>query len=126
MMQLSDAMLAVGQNTKKNLDSKSTQWSIVYTLHYDSLRELAEALVVFQNKKIANHQCLFAYFCTHYADLELDWDFFEKIRTKRNGIEYYGSLAVHQDWKEVELQWELYFSALQRIVAEKLKKEGGA
>ena len=125
MVQLADTKAAVAKEIRQGLEPGSPRWSIVYTLAYDALRELVEALVRFDKKKIANHQCLFAYACTEHADLELDWDFFEKIRTKRNGIEYYGSLAIQQDWKEVELQWSLYFDLLQRTVAEKLKKQHG-
>ena len=121
MLQLSDSMLDVGQNTKKNLDPKSPQWSIVYTLHYDALRELADALVSFYNKKIPNHQCLFAYLCEKHPELEFNWDFFEKIRTKRNGINYYGSPVNGNDWKEVELQTILYIRKLREEIEKKVR-----
>ncbi|MBI5072192.1 hypothetical protein HZA99_00070 [Candidatus Woesearchaeota archaeon] len=42
-----------------------------------------DALIRFDKKKIANHQCLFAFLCKIHPELELSWDFFEKIRTKR-------------------------------------------
>ena len=84
MLQLSETILEVAQTTKKNLDSKSPKWSVVYILYYDVLRELANLIIGFDQKKISNHQCLFAYLCWHHPELELSWDFFEN--TEKSGI----------------------------------------
>jgi hypothetical protein len=40
-------------------------------------------------------------------------NFFEKIRTKRNGINYYSSKVSEKDWKEVKIQL-IYTSILLR------------
>ncbi len=93
----------------------------MYTLHYDALRELASAFARLDNKDIANHQCLFAYLCS--KEPELNWDFFERARTKRNGIEYYGNLATYTDFKEMKMQFQLYTNFLKKKVSEKLIPE---
>ena len=82
--------------TKKN-------YNTAYKLHYDALHGLVEAFLCFDKIKSKNHQCLFSYLCHEHSELELSWDFFEKVRTKRNGINYYGVPVNLQDWKEVEI-----------------------
>ncbi len=91
----------------------------VYTLHYDSIHLYAEALLIFGKISSANHQCLFAALC-NIKDLELNWDFFEKIRTMRNGINYYGRQVSFQEWKEVEMHFALYSSTLKKEIERRL------
>ncbi|MFA5887719.1 MAG: hypothetical protein WC852_03350 [Candidatus Nanoarchaeia archaeon] len=122
MAHISGIFLESAQDLMKVIDKKSPKWSVVYTLHYDAIRELAEIIVLFDDKKIANHQCLFAYLCKNHSDLDLDWNFFEKIRTKRNGLDYYGNLITYEDWKEAELQAKLYLNVLKKAVEEKIQK----
>lgn len=122
MAHISGIFLESAQDLMKVIDRKSPKWSVVYTLHYDAIRELVEIIVLLDNKKIANHQCLFAYLCKNHPELDLDWNFFEKIRTKRNGLDYYGSLITYEDWKEVEVQTKLCLSALKKAVEEKINK----
>lgn len=118
MVQLSNTFLESAQDIQKNLAPESLKWSAVYSLYYDALRELASAFARLDNKEIANHQCLFAYACD--KEPELNWDFFEKARTKRNGIEYYGSAATYEDFKEMKMQFQLYINFLKKKVMEKL------
>ena len=92
-----------GNTLMKTIDKKSNQWSSAYKLHYDALHELVGAFLRFDKIKSDNHQCLFAYLCEKHLELEFNWDFFEKIRTKRNGINYYGKPVTYEDWKEVAL-----------------------
>jgi len=100
---------------------ESTGWSTIYKLYYDVLRSLTDAFLLFDNVKSSNHQCAFACLCEKHAELELDWNFLEKVRTKRNGIQYYGILVQHKDWKEIELQINLYITTLKNEVEQKLK-----
>lgn len=106
---------------KKNLPKQSNKWNTIYKLYYDALHELAESFLRFDKVKVENHQCLFAYLCEKHSELDFSWDFFEKVRTKRNGINYYGSLVNYDDWKEVELQFTLYLKKLKEVVENKLK-----
>ena len=106
---------------KKNLPEQSNQWNSVYKLYYDALHELVESFLIFEKIKIDNHQCLFAYLCEKCPKLEFDWDFFEKVRTKRNGINYYGTPVSFDDWKEVELQFILYIKKLKEEINKKVQ-----
>jgi len=53
--------------------------------------------------------------------MELDWGFFEKVRTKRNGLSYYGTPVAEKHWKEVALQFQLYLKLLKKKLQERLK-----
>lgn len=100
---------------------ESNGWSTIYKLHYDVLRELVDAFLCFDKIKSSNHQCAFTYLCEKHTDLEFDWNFLEKIRTKRNGIQYYGTPVNYKDWKEIELQITLYINTIKKAVEAKLK-----
>jgi hypothetical protein len=112
-----------GESLRKNLAKDSKKWNSVYKLYYDSLHELVEAFLRFDSTKTDNHQCLFAYLCEKHPELEFSWDFFEKVRTKRNGINYYGSPINQDDWKEVELQFGLYLKKMKDELKKKIKEQ---
>ena len=92
------------QQLIKKTPKESYGWSIIFRNYYDVLRQLVEAFIRFDKIKSLNHQCLFAYLCIKHPELELSWEFFEKIRTKRNGINYYGQPVSYNDFKVIELQ----------------------
>jgi hypothetical protein len=92
----------------------------IYKLYYDILHTLVEAFVKIDKMKISNHECLFAYLCNEHPELEFDWNFFQKVRTKRNCISYYGTLVSKENLKEVELQFNLYIKSLQELINRKL------
>lgn len=98
------------------------RYNSVFKIYYDVLHGLVEAFLSFDKVKSYNHKCLFAYLCVKHKELELDWNFFEKIRTVRNGIHYYGTPIFQKDWKENELQINLYINVLRKAVEDKLKK----
>ena len=108
--------------TIEELKQKSDRFNTVYKLSYDVLHTLTEAFLLFDKMKSANHQCLFAYLCTNHPELELNWDFFEKVRTKRNGIHYYGTSVGREEWKEIDVQITVYISTLKKRIAEMLKE----
>jgi hypothetical protein len=89
-------------------------------MYYDVLHQLAEVFIRFEKVKVRNHLCLFAYLVVKHPELELNWDFFEKVRTKRNGINYYGTLVTEKDWKEVALEFQLNIKLLKENIEEKL------
>jgi hypothetical protein len=111
-------------NTLINHISKDNiGWNGVYKLYYDALHELSEAFLRFKKIKSDNHQCLFAYLCENFLGFEFNWNFFEKIRTKRNGINYYGKSISYSDWKEVEIEFKLHINYLIKKIEEIIKNK---
>jgi hypothetical protein len=111
------------EDRAKRLNRQDKMWMLVYVDYYESVRLLAEALAHLSKRKITNHQCLFAFIISNYADLELDFNFFEKIRTKRNGVNYYGQKLTYDDWKQVEVQMSLYLITLQKQIEKQLRSK---
>ena len=114
-------------NAEEDLESakdilSKQRWNSAYKLYYDVVHELVEAYLAFDMVKSLNHQCLFSYLCVKHPELELNWDFFEKMRTKRNGINYYSTPVTQQDWKEIEFQMNLYIQSLKKAVEDKIKE----
>ena len=91
-------------------------------MYYDAIHELTKSFLRFEEIKINNHQCLFAYLCEKHQGLDFNWDFLEKIRTKRNGINYYGTSINYKDWKQVEIQFRLYIKKLKEEINKKLNE----
>ncbi len=119
---IAESDIESGKTLKKGLEKNSNQWSSIYKLYYDALHELAEAFLRFDNIKTDNHQCLFAYLCEKHPELEFSWDFLEKVRTKRNGINYYGIPVKYEDFKKIELQISLYINKLKEEIKKRLGK----
>jgi hypothetical protein len=109
MMQIASDDLESAKSLSK---TASPKYGSIYKLYYDVLHQLTEAFLLFDKIKSYNHQCLFSYLCIKHPELDLDWNFFEKVRTKRNGVHYYGSQISEKDWKEVRLQLDLYIKTL--------------
>ena len=117
---IAESDIESANSIKKNIPKLSSQWNSVYKLYYDALHELTESFLRFEKVKIDSNQCLFAYLCVGHPELKFSWDFFEKVRTKRNGINYYGTPAIFDDWKEVELQFGLYIEKLKESIKKKM------
>ena len=98
------------------------RWNSTYKSNYDILHQLTEAFLRFDRIKVKTHLCLFTYLCLKHPELELNWDFFERVRTKRNGSLYYANPITEQDWKEVSLPFNLYINQLKNKIKEKLEK----
>jgi len=109
------------ESAKSLLENTELKYGSIYKLYYAVIHQLTEAILLFDKIKSYNHQCLFAYLCTKHPELDLDWNFFEKIRTKRNGIEYYGNQITEKDWKEIKLQIELYIKILTKTLENKIR-----
>jgi len=105
---------------KNIIKQKDKEWMSVYIGYYEALRIITEAFILFDKIKIANHQCLFVYLCTKHTELELNCEFFDKVRTKRHGINYYGEHICYEDWKAVELQFNLYINILKKEIEKRL------
>lgn len=106
----------------KDIPKGSTDWTFVFRDHYESLRGLIEAYLLFDRIEAEKHQCKNAYICHKHPELELDWEFLETIRIKRNSINYRGIMLKYDDWKTLKLKFELHISALKKEIENKLDK----
>ncbi len=105
----------------EDIPKDSTDWTFVFRDNYEALRGLIEAYLLFDGIEAGNHQCKNAYLCFKHPELELDWEFLETIRLKRNAINYRGQLLKHDDWKVLKLKFELHINALKRELEKKLE-----
>ena len=104
----------------KDIPKDSTDWTFVFRDHYEALRGMIEAYLLFEGIEAGNHQCKSAYLCFKHPELELDWEFLETIRLKRNAINYRGQLLKYDEWKVLKLKFELHINALKRAIGKKL------
>ena len=97
------------------------QWTFVFRDYYESLRGFIEAFLLFDKISAENHQCKNAYICNKHPELELDWEFLETARLKRNAINYRGKMLNHSDWQNLKIQFDLHISTLKKAIEEKIK-----
>lgn len=105
---------------EKQTQIDSGQWNAIYKLAYDVLHALAEAFLLLEKVKARTHECVFAHICEKHPEFEFDWNFFEKVRSKRNRSIYYGEPANYNSWNEIELQIKLYINTLKKAIEESL------
>ncbi|MBI2669434.1 hypothetical protein HYX14_06350 [Candidatus Woesearchaeota archaeon] len=117
LMQNAEINISSAAIIAKAIDSKAKEWMNVFTLHYEALRMYAEAVLHCEKIESPNHQCLFAALCIKFPHLSLDWEFLDRLRIKRNGLNYYGESITYADWKSVELPLNLYLSTLKKELA---------
>lgn len=104
----------------KDIKKDSSEWTFVFRDYYESLRALIEAILLFDRIEADSHQCKNAYICAKHSGLELDWEFLEIARLKRNAINYKGQLLIYDDWNRLSIQFELHISALSKELDKKL------
>ncbi len=75
---------------------------------------------MFDGIEADSHQCKNAHICFKHPELELDWEFLETIRLKRNAINYRGQLLKYDDWSILKMKFELHINAIRRKLEEKL------
>lgn len=109
--------------TSKDIPKDSTDWTFVFRDYYESLRGLIEAFLLFEGIEADSHQCKNAYICFKHAELDLNWEFLETARLKRNAINYRGQLLKYDDWKQFRLNFELHISALKNAIEKKMKEQ---
>ncbi len=102
---------------------KNTRWRVVFNAYYDILRELCDLLLLSKQQKSSNHQGVFAFIILNFPELEFDWELFELVRKMRNESKYEGKDISGIMWKSIELQLELYISALQKTLERLLEDE---
>jgi len=106
----------------KDILNNSADWTFVFRDYYESLRGLIEAYLLFDGIEADSHQCKNAYLCFKHPELEIDWEFLETIRLKRNAINYRGQLLQYDDWKIFKLKFELHISLLRKEIDKRLKE----
>ncbi len=97
-------------------------WRVVFNIHYDVFRELCDQLMRFKKQKTSNHQGLFAFIILNFPELELGWEFLERIRTVRNQNKYKGCDISKEIWGSAEFQMDLYISTLKKEIERRLKE----
>jgi len=102
------------KNVKDHLSKK--RWEVVYNSYYNILQQLTDAFLEFDKIRIKNDYCLFTYLCLKHPELELNWDFFQKISLKQETIIKNNLLLKEQDWKEVSLPFNLYINQLKNEI----------
>ena len=108
------------QGKSKDIPKHSTDWTFVFRDYYESLRGLIEAYLLFEGIEADSHQCKNSYVCFKHAELDLDWEFLETVRLKRNAINYRGQLLKYDDWKLLKMKFELHINALKKEIEGKL------
>lgn len=120
LMQNAETSISTANIVIKAINEQDKEWMSVFLDHYDALRIYTEALLHFSKLDIPNHKCLFASLCVKHPELELDWNFLDQVRRKRNGVNYYGEHIAYAYWKAIELQIKLYISTLKKEIEKKL------
>jgi len=110
------------KDKSKDIPKDSPDWTFVFRDYYESLRGLIEAYLLFDGIEADSHQCKNAYICFKHPELELDWEFLETIRLKRNAINYRGQFLKFEDWKIFKLRFELHINLLNGKIEERLNK----
>lgn len=107
----------------KDLKKDSPNWTFIFRDYYKALRQLIEAFMLFDKTQSENHQCNNAYICTKHPKLELDWEFLETARLKRNAINYKGQPLRYEDWNNFKIKFELHISIITKKIEEKLNTQ---
>ena len=109
------------EKKSKDIPKDSTDWTFVFRDYYESLRGLIEAYLLFEGIEADKHQCKNAYICFKHKNLDLNWEFLETIRLKRNAINYKGQLLKYDDWKQFKLNFDLHISVLKKEIEKMLR-----
>ncbi|MFH1399733.1 MAG: hypothetical protein ABIG95_06520 [Candidatus Woesearchaeota archaeon] len=117
LIENADISISSAEIISKTIDQAALEWQTVFINYYEALRMLTEALLIFHKVKISNHKCLFAYLCVNYS--QLDWNFLDEFRRKRNGANYYGEKITYKLWIESECIIKYHISCLKKILLQK-------
>lgn len=90
--ELINSLIKTSENKLKSSDElkmNEVNTSSKFSLAYDSLRELLEAISLKNGFKIYNHEC-YTYFLKEILKENICGDEFDEIRKARNKVNYYG------------------------------------
>ncbi|MBN2459656.1 hypothetical protein JXB28_05200 [Candidatus Woesearchaeota archaeon] len=122
LKEVSEKGLEFIKKKSKDIKKDSPDWTFVFRDYYESLRGLIEAMLLLDQIEADSHQCKNAYICAKHPELELDWEFLETIRLKRNAINYRGQLLAYDEWNRLSIQFELHIGTLKRGLEQKLRE----
>ncbi len=71
---------------KINIDEKNS--SIIFSMLYESLRQILEAIGLMEGYKVYSHEA-FTYYLNNKKEYKIA-NLFDKYRKMRNGVNYYG------------------------------------
>lgn len=103
------------------LFEKKNNFGLLWSNHYEIIRQLVAGILLFEKVISDNHKCLYAYICTKHQEWDVDWKTIETMRLLRNGVHYEGRPVSAETWKEYKLKFEIYTNTFIKILKEKLK-----
>jgi hypothetical protein len=107
----------------KGIKKESLDWTFVFRDYYEALRGLMEAFLLFDKVEAESHQCKNAYICIKHPELELDWNFLEIARLKRNAINYRGKLLNYDEWNLLKPNFSIHISTMKKQIEKKLQEK---
>lgn len=119
---ISEKSLEFIEKNSKNIKKNSSDWTFVFRDYYESLRMLIESIMLFDGIQADNHQCKNAYICFKHPELDLEWEFLETIRLKRNAINYRGLMINYDEWNILKLKLILHINRLKKEIEINLKR----
>ncbi len=102
-LQKSKALIKMADNNFKSLQTvplnKNTA-SMVFTMYYECLRQILEAVSLMQGYKVYSHEAYTAYLVT-LKEFSISAKF-DRLRKLRNGINYYGKAVTEEVTKNTK------------------------
>ena len=103
------------------LFEKKNNFGLLWSNHYEIIRQLVAGTLLFEKIISDNHKCLYAYICTKHKEWDIDWKTIETMRLLRNGVHYEGRPVSAETWKEYKLKFQVYIQTFIKILKQKLK-----
>lgn len=103
------------------LFEKKNNFGLLWSNHYEIIRQLVAGILLFEKIISDNHTCLYAYLCTKHEDWEIDWETIETMRLLRNSVHYEGRPVSAEIWKEYKLKFQVYIRTFIKILKQKLR-----
>ena len=80
------------------LFEKKNNFGLLWSNHYEIIRQLVAGILLFEKTISNNHKCLYAYICTKHKEWEIDWETIETMRLLRNSVHYEGRPVTAEIW----------------------------
>jgi hypothetical protein len=116
-----DTILDSIKEKDKTINKDNADWTLLFKENYDALRLLIDAYLHFDKIIVENDLCKFACICTRNPNFDLNWDFLEHIRLKRDAVDNSGLMMNHNDRRALKLEFELHIHKLREEIGKNLK-----